>query len=471
MAQPWAAREVAGAQLPDDRFRPNVARIAEGLASNGGSSFSVACGHGGRQAARRLFRNEETTVAGLLQGHVEQTAVRCSAAGHDLVLCIQDTTTLDYTRHRSKTGLGPISYDSSSRGLLAHSVLAVAPDGVPLGVLHLDIWSRDAIRPVGEREAGEEPNKRTRRKRDTSEKESGKWLRGLRAVQQALPPSQTVLMVQDREADVFDLFAEPRRSRTHLLVRMAQGRRRVEAECRDEAVCNSVLSTIEGTPVAGEMVVEVGRKPNQPAREARLTVQFSSMRLLPPRNPQTSASRARQAQPITVIRAAEVDAPDGVEPICWILLSTMPVSTVEEARRIVGYYALRWMIERLHFTLKSGCSNVERVQIDDGHALKNALAIYYMVAWRVLHLTHLARTKPDEPADLVLSPLEQQVLRAASKRPVATVADALTEIARLAGHEHYAKAPPPGVKRVWQGLRILETLTQGWILAQLGHKM
>jgi len=465
MAEPWAAREVAGAQLPDDRFRSSVACIAEGLASNGGSSFSVACGHGGRQSARRLFRNEETTVSGLLQGHVEQTAVRCSSTGYDLVLCVQDTTTLDYSKHRSKTGLGPISRNDSSRGLLAHSVLAVAPDGVPLGMLHLDIWARE------ERESGEEPKKRSRKKRDTSDKESCKWLRGLRAVQQALPTSQTALLVQDREADVFDLFEEPRRSRTHLLVRMSQGRRRVETECGDESGCSTVLRTIEEAPVAGEMVAEVGRKPSQPAREARLTLQFSSQRVMPPHNPQTSANRARQAQPITVIRAAEVDAPDGVEPVCWVLLCTMPVTTVDEARRIVGYYALRWTIERLHFTLKSGCFNVERVQIDEGHALKNALALYYMVAWRVLHITHLARTKPDEPADLVLGPLEQQVLRAASKRPVVTVADALREIARLAGYEHYAKAPPPGVKRVWQGLRILETLTQGWELAQLGHKL
>lgn len=469
MPEPWAAQEVMGARLPDDRFRPNVAQIVEGLSSHGGSSFSVACGHGGRQSARRLLRNEETTVDGLLKGHFEQTAGRCAA--YEMVLAIQDTTTLDYTRHRSKTGLGPISYDGSSRGLLAHSVLAVAPDGLPLGVLHLDIWAREG------REAGEKPKKQTRRKRETSEKESAKWQRGLRAVQQALPPSQTVLMVQDREADVFDLFVEPRRSRTHLLVRMAQGRRRVQIDAingpgeHNVAVLSNLLHALDDVCVAGEMVVEVGRKPSQPAREARLTLKFSSMRLLPPRNPQTSAHRARQPQPITVICAAEVDAPDGVEPICWILLSTVPVSTVEEARRIVGYYALRWTIERLHFTLKSGCFNVERVQIDDGRALINALALYYMVAWRVMHLTYLARTKPDEPADLVLNPVEQQVLRAAAKRPVVTVSDALREIARLAGYEHYAKAPPPGVKRIWQGLRILETLTAGWQLAQYGHSM
>jgi hypothetical protein len=483
MPEPWAAQEVVGAVLPDDRFRSNLAQIAESLASNGGSSYSVACGHGGRQSARRLFRNEATSAEGLLLGHVEQTAARCVSQSGDhtgdhtgvrdrgnrgnLVLCIQDTTILDYTAHRSKTGLGPICTAYSSRGLLAHSVLAMSTDGLPLGVLHLELWAREVLAP------GEQPRKKTRRKRDLTDKESAKWEKGLRAVEAALPASQSVLLIQDREADAFDLLAERRRSRTHLLIRAAHLSRCVNPDlelttpAKGQAKLPSVLSVLEQTPFAGKMVVEVGRKPSQPAREAHLQLQFCPVRVPPPKIPDTTLMRSRPAQPITLIRAVEIDAPEGVEPICWVLISTLPVTTVEEAQQMVRYYALRWTIERLHFTLKSGCLNVERIQIDDGHALKNALAVYYLVAWRILYLTHLARTKPDAPAECVLQPIEQQVLQAAAKRPVVTVADALREIARLAGYEHYANAPPPGVKRVWQGLRILETLTLGW---ELAHK-
>ena len=90
----------------------------------------------------------------------------------------------------------------------------------------------------------------------------------------------------------------------------------------------------------------------------------------------------------------------------------------ESACQMVHYYALRWTIERLHFTLKSGCLNVERVQIDDGAELINALALYYIVAWRVLHLTYLARTDSDEPADIVLTESEMRVLTATAEQLV-----------------------------------------------------
>jgi hypothetical protein len=453
MPEPWAAREFAGADLPHERFRMSLTINAENLASNTGSSYSASVGHGGRQAARRLFHNKRTTVQGLLKGHVQQSAARC--AQHDLVLCIQDTTTLDYSRHRSKTGLGPISSNDYSRGLLAHSVLALSPDGLPLGVLHLDIWSREHC---------DAPKRRSKRERDTSEKESGKWLKGLRAVNEALSPAQTVLMVQDREADVFDLLAEPRRARTHLLIRVCHPRRveLLDAEQTGEAHLTNLIAAIEQSPIAAEMRVEVPRKPGQPQRDARLAMQFRSMRVLPPIN---GIHRCKNPQEITVIRVIEIEPPQGVQPICWILASTMPVRTVQDAKTMVRYYALRWTIERLHFTLKSGCCSVEQVQISDGHALRNALAVYYTIAWRVLYLTYLARSNPNDPPEEVLSDTELTVLRTASKRPIECIADAFREIACLAGHEHYANAPQPGVKRIWQGLQILENLTTGWRLA------
>lgn len=454
MPEPWAYREVCGAVLPHARYHASLAHIAEGLASSCGSSYSTGCGHGGRQSARRLFRHSKTTVNGLLSGHIEQTAARC--AGHDLVLCVQDTTVLDFSTHNSKTGLGRIGSSEKARGLLAHSVLAVTPDGLPLGVLHVQLWARG--------ETGE-PIRDTRRERPTSAKESAKWLEGLEAVARSLPAHQAALVIQDREADVFDLMAAPRRSRLHLLIRVCHPRRvdLLDVDGQLEGDRTDLVSAITGAPVAGEMVVTVPRKPGQPERETRLSVQYRSMNVRPPHNGHHHG--AAKPQPVTVIRAAEIDPPEDVEPICWLLVTTMSIDRAEDASKMVGCYARRWTIERLHYTLKSGC-RVERLQIDDGHALRNALAVYFMVAWRLMWLTHLARTEPDKPAEEVLQADELLALRAAAPKPVETVKDALREIARLAGYEHYANAPPPGVKRVWQGLMYLQALTHGWNLAQ-----
>jgi hypothetical protein len=256
----------------------------------------------------------------------------------------------------------------------------------------------------------------------------------------------------------------------HLLIRACRPRvAEIESASADGGYERTTLmNAIKDAPVAGSIVVNAPRKPAQPEREARLEVQYQKMRVHPPKHdPQR---RSKSPQTLTVIRAAEIDAPEGVAPICWVLICTMPVSSLEDAVRMVGYYTRRWVIERLHFTLKSGCSNVERVQIDDVNALKNALALYYVAAWRVLHLTYLARTEPDQPAWVVLSINELEVLRAAANRPIDTIADVFREIGCLAGHEHYKNAKPPGVKRIWRGLKILETLTEGWQLALTAAK-
>ena len=489
MPEPWAFREISGAALPHARYYSNLVRIAEGLASSCGSSFSAGCGHGGRQSARRLFRRRETTVEGILTGHYQQTAARCS--DHPLVLCAQDTTYLDFSSHTSTSGLGPLgSRDRPyARGLVAHSVLAVTPDGLPLGLLHVRLWAREE-RPVSEThpQTHQQTKRQANRNRPTSEKESVKWLEGLRAVSQALPVDQDALLIQDREGDMFDLLAVPRRVRLHLLIRACQphnvelfdlelldpGDEQGQANRSGTTMMPTMklMDAIEGAPVAGEMSVRVPRKPagrgkqGQAEREVRLSIQFRTMRVMPPRHGLRHGRHegARKPQTITVVRATEIDPPSGDEPICWVLLTTMMVQDAAAARQMVEYYARRWTIERLHYTLKSGC-RAERLQIDDGHALQNALALYYMVAWHVLWLTHLARTQPDKPAQEVLQPEELQVLRAAAPKPVITVRDALREIARLAGYEPYANGPPPGEKRIWQGLFYLEALTHGWNLA------
>jgi hypothetical protein len=136
----WAAREFVGCELPDARFRVSLARNAEALATHSGDAFSVACGDDGRQSARRLFRHDGTSLKGLMKGHFEQTAARCSNL--PLVIVAQDSVLLEYTGHHALTGIGPITTSGRGRGLVAHSALAISPSGEPLGMLGLEIWAR-----------------------------------------------------------------------------------------------------------------------------------------------------------------------------------------------------------------------------------------------------------------------------------------------------------------------------------------
>ena len=450
----WARQELAGARLPDRRYADSLVGVAEGLAENGEESYSRAVGHAGRQAARRAFGHPEVTPDALLEGHFQQTGARCSE--HRMVLVVQDTTDINYSGHKATAGLGPISERRESRGLMAHSALALTVEGLPLGVVHLDIWARDPA---------EHGKKHLRRQRSTEEKESSKWGRGLQSAQRVVPAGVGALVIQDREADVFAFIAQKRRKNVDLLVRASYPRR---VELPDwvettEGTPRDLFSVTAGAPVLGQIEVTIPRRAGQRERNTTLTVRAGALTVLPPANRRRSDGDAPQQ--LYVVQAREEHpSPDGEDPICWVLICTRPVRSLQEGLDLVRYYALRWTIERFHYVLKSGC-RVERLQIDNVDRLCNALAVYYLVAWRLLHLTYLARIKPDAPAAEALAPDEITVLAAATNRAVTTIAEAVTAIAILGGQEHYRNAPPPGPKRLWLGIRRLEAMTEGWTLA------
>lgn len=347
---------MAGARVWDPRCLRSLVTICETLALRAGESFSAALGSGTRQAAHRILEEPHSSVEGLLGGHFAQTALR--SRDHPWVLAVQDTTEFDYSSHPATLGLGPLG-SGERKGLLCHSVLAVTPEGLPLGLLHVALWARNPETPG---------QKHGRRRRLTGEKESQKWMEGLRGVAVALPPDQPVLVVGDREADVFAYLAAPRRPTTQLLIRACQPRTvQVTAGAR-----GSLLAVATTAPVVGQMRVRVPRKAGQPERETELTVPAIAAEVQPPRH--AKAGEPRRPQAVQIVCATEATPPIGEKAIQWILVTTQAVTTASEACQMVRYYTRRWTIERLHFTLKSGC-RAERLQIDAAASLKNALGL------------------------------------------------------------------------------------------------
>jgi hypothetical protein len=442
----WARGEMAGARVWDPRCLRSLVTICEKLALRAGESFSAALGSGTRQAAHRILEAPHSSVEGLLGGHFAQTALR--SRDHPLVLAVQDTTEFDYSTHPATLGLGPLG-SGERKGLLCHSVLAVTPEGLPLGLLHVALWARNPETPG---------QKHGRRRRLTGEKESQKWIEGLRGVEVALPPDQPVLVVGDREADVFAYLAAPRHPTTQLLIRACQPR----AVPVTPGSRGSLLAVATTAPWVGQMRVRVPRKAGQPEREADLTVRAIAAEVQPPRH--AKAGEPRTPQAVQIVCATEATPPTGEKAIQWILVTTQAVTTAAEACQMVRYYTRRWTIERLHFTLKSGC-RAERLQIDDAASLKNALGLYYLVAWRLLWLTTVARTDPLTPAEEIMEEEERQVLEQAAGRPVRTAREAVRAVARLGGFAGSPSEGEPGVKSLWLGLRRLDAMVAGWRLA------
>ena len=149
--------------------------------------------------------------------------------------------------------------------------------------------------------------------------------------------------------------------------------------------------------------------------------------------------------------------------MCWLLLTSLPLDTPEQVLTCITYYRLRWLIERYHFVLKSGCQ-VERLQLEDAERLKRALVVYAAVAWRLLWLTYEARAHPEAPCTVVLDDDAWRLLWAVSYPKAVLPANppdlhsALREIAKLGGFLGRKHDGEPGVKTLWRGLRRLTDL-------------
>jgi Transposase DDE domain len=263
------------------------------------------------------------------------------------------------------------------------------------------------VRPAAPPPPAVKPSKQQRqkehdsaRKRAFADKESFKWLEALHGVEKALPAEQPVLIIQDREADIFEFVSAPRRANTHLLIRAAQPRRvfvvpvetheadqeSFEAKLLDpKQVYPNVFEVLEAAPVARVDTLEVGRRPDQPAHQVQLALKYVAVRLLPPRS-QGRVRSVDQCPRVWLLEAREVvkDETGALVPkpkgLHWVLLCTMPIEEAQQASVVIQYYARRWQIERFHFVLKSGCQ-VEKLQMDRVSFLQKAMSIYSVVSW------------------------------------------------------------------------------------------
>ena len=447
----WAQEEFGQAQLGDARLRQRLFVLARDFYARPQGSVPQSCG-GDRaktKAAYRFFDHGKVTMEAVLQSHYEATAQR--VAKEAVVLAPQDTTYLDYNAHPATENLGPIGRTAEGRiGLVVHDTLAFNLEGTPLGLLNVQCWARDP----------EQFGKKHRRRQLAfEEKESVKWLRSLEAVArvQGQCPQTQIVSVGDREADIYELFvwaSEPA-GRPHLLVRAEHNRRLAEEH-------GYLWEQMAAEPVAGIKPVRLPRRPNRPARVAELEVRFRRVEL---RAPKTRAKLPNVR--LWAIWAREANPPQGIEPVEWMLLTSLPVENFEQACEKLDWYARRWGIEVFHRTLKSGCK-IENRQLGSADRIEACLAIDLVVAWRIFHLTKLGREMPEVPCTVYFEEIEWQALvgflRKDPKPPAhpPTLREAILMVASLGGFLGRKGDGEPGTQTIWLGLQRLDDIVEAW---------
>ncbi|MFP3904674.1 MAG: IS4 family transposase [Armatimonadota bacterium] len=428
------------------RVKATVATFARKPA---GPVTAVAGDHAEATAMYRLLGNEAVDPDDL-RAPLRDAALR-RLGGEKIVIVPQDTTALNFTTHQATEGLGPLGGGDGTKGygLFVHSAIAVSESGVPLGLMHQQSWARS-------HEVG---RKHSRKKRPLEDKESFRWVQTARAVQAAVPADTRLIQVADREADFFEMFAEPRREGSFLVVRVHRDRRLKD----DERLLWDKVAQLKADR-SFEMLVHTSHRTT--VRKACLELRFGPMTILPPRN----GVHDEDLEPVTLnaIEVREVDPPEGATPILWRLLTDWPVCDAEQALRCVRYYELRWLIERYHYVLKSGCG-IEDSQLRSFDRIERLLALLSAVALRLLWMTYSARETPDAPCTVAFSDIEWQVVyryHTAQDPPDEPpgLRDVVRWVAQMGGFLGRKSDGEPGVKVLWRGLTRLQDIVIGFFL-------
>lgn len=449
------SNEFSDLDFNDGRLSKRIIKIAETFSHDPTASIPKACGTWpATKATYDFFKNEKVDEHQMLIRHKEMTAAR--VAKHKVVLSVQDTSSFNYTSHPQTKGLGTIgTKQDTTFGIMMHDTMAFTTEGLALGLLDLQTWTRPP------EEFGK---KKTRSQRPIEDKESYKWLKSFEATQalQEKVPETTLVSIGDREADIYELFdlATKDENGPELLVRAEHNRE------LDETV-GYLLDFIASQTVAGTYDIVVPRKNKKPKRKATLDVRFAKVTIMRPQNKKRRDQPLAESVTLWAILAEEKNPPRGVEPISWLLLTTMPIETFEDAIEKIQWYMIRWQIELFHKILKSGC-RVEERQLTSAEQLIHCLMVDAVVAWRILLLTKLGREVPDLPCSVVFEEYEWKALHCFVKQTQSlpdkepTLQQAIRMVAKLGGFLARKHDGEPGSMTIWKGLQRLTDIAATW---------
>jgi len=389
----------------------------------------------------RFLRNASVRPAEMAATAAERTAAR--VRGREVV-AIQDTTELVLGGPKARAdGYGPVGKGGALGGLLLHPVLAVeAGSGAVLGLVEVNIWNRTGGRAA------------PRRLRATGDKESQRWLDGLKRAGEVLEAAAQITVVEDREGDIYEQFA-CRPPHVHLIVRACQDRR-IETGA-DEQSSPLLFSFIDGLPERGRLTVKLPAAPGRKARTAELALRFSAITLRKPLH--GAAPDLPKTVALTLVDVRETSQPEDAEPVHWRLLTTHCVTSLGEARRVLDLYRRRWTIEEFFRTLKTAGYNIEDADIRDPRAMINFAAATTVAAVTVMQLVQARDGTTDQQLDDAFDPADRPILEAASSQlegktarqknphPKGSLAFAAWVIARLGGWTGYYGKPGPRVMR------------------------
>jgi len=347
------------------------------------------------KAVYRFLGNEQVSPQKMINLHGCELAASLSNGHCRRLLQISDTVELDFTKKKGAARLGSLNY-VHQRGMLLHNSLLFTDSGLPMSLL----WQSYTVR--GDAGFGESEQ---RLGLPIEQKESYRWLEHFEKGQALCQshPGLEVVYVADSEADIMELFQKRTQAGMHLVVRSKHDRLLADRS-------QHLYTAVSAQESQGRYQIKVTDPHTQQERAVTLEVRFCPVQLAQHRKVRSKPDRSTVQ--LYVVQAKEVDPPEDIaHPVEWVLLTTLPVAFLEQALQVIGYYVLRWLIERFHYLLKSGGARVEELQLETAARLQNAVTAYSIATLKALKIRYWAEKAPlSNIYEAGITPVEHEVL-------------------------------------------------------------
>ena len=427
-------KELSELDLGDIRRNQRFVKIIDNIISKPGHSIpQLSDDWYETKATYEFFKSDKFSYDDLVKG-MRQYGIKNIEAS--TVLVVHDSSSFSYNNLEATQGLGYIE-NKQGRGILSHNSIAVTTSGTPLALLNQMLWTRP-IEQLGK--AGE------RKKKLPEQKESHKWHQGIKTCNELLDKKIKKIHIGDREADVYEIFFMPPDDNAELLIRACQNRKTMEG--------SPLWQYIHQSPIKHTIALTVLDKDTGKSRSIKADVRYREVEILQPRNQQCEYNSVK----LTAIEIKEKSKKPNA--IFWQLLTTLNVHTAQDIKQYIQWYTYRWLIERFHFALKSGCK-IEQLQLKQADSLKKAIATYSFASFKIMQMTYQSRATPQASCQIVLTKPEWQTLVTmathsshVTKRPP-SLKQAVIWIAQMGGYLNRKSDGPPGLITIWRGYRKL----------------
>jgi hypothetical protein len=455
--------EFAAIDFNDERLTKRLCKVAE-LVSDCPHVSLPAAAAGGRadlEGAYRFFNNSKVTPERILSTHQRTTIERINDSNTDLIVISQDTSKCDLTRPNQQVAGAGYLGGNQKYGLYLHPLLASTLERLPLGIVGQQNYKRLTISKLSKSE-----KRKRRQSKPLEEKESFRWLQGLHQAKQVARqcPEKACVIVQDSEGDINELLCADRSlgdaRELHLIVRGGQARVTTEGK---------LVEVLRQQPVRFQRTIAVSprnpkiactkhrREQQRKPRQAVVDIRARTVELTPNSAPEKLVYQ--------VVLVEEVDPPADSEPVQWILITSLPVATERQVKQIIQAYCVRWQIEIFFRVLKTGC-RIEKRQFETIEGIENVIALFMVIAWRIMYLTMLGRECPAMNCEMIFQDYEWMSIYKVLKKPIPDTPPSLKEvvctIAQLGG---YIDRPgtEPGPETLWKGMQAAYFYGNAWL--------